>query len=79
MGGCASRNPLDTVFFHSFTGAVVYGHGTPTNVPKALKPVVAILSDALFMVCTHGLCSEGRGVLLLLCVAAAVVASWLLL
>ncbi len=46
----AFLHPCLPAFFHSFTGAVVYGHGTPTNVPKALRPVVAILSDALFMV-----------------------------
>ena len=37
-------------FFHSFTGSVVYGHGTPRNISKVLRLVVMILSDALFMV-----------------------------
>ena len=37
-------------FFHSFTGAVVYAHGTPLNISGVIRPVVNILSDGLFMV-----------------------------
>jgi hypothetical protein len=37
-------------FFFSFTGAIVYGHGTPTNISERMRFVVAIISDALFLV-----------------------------
>jgi hypothetical protein len=37
-------------FFYSFTGAVVYGHGTPNNITDRMRLVISVLSDALFLV-----------------------------
>ncbi len=41
-------------FFNSFTGAIVYAHGTPKNLSKGVRIIVALLSDMLFaVVCVH--------------------------
>lgn len=37
-------------FFYSFTGAIVYGHGTPRNISNRLRLLVGLLSDGLFLV-----------------------------
>ena len=37
-------------FFFSFTGAIVYGHGNPSNISRRVRFLVAILSDTLFLV-----------------------------
>lgn len=37
-------------FFFSFTGAIVYGHGTPNNISDRMRLLVGILSDGLFLV-----------------------------
>ena len=37
-------------FFFSFTGSVVYGHGSPNNISDTKKLLIAGLSDGLFLV-----------------------------
>ena len=37
-------------FFFSFTGAIVYGHGSPNNISDRMRLLVGLLSDGLFLV-----------------------------
>ena len=46
----AHKDKAKDSFFFSFTGAIVYGHGKPNNISKRMRLIVAVLSDALFLV-----------------------------
>ncbi len=38
------------LFFHSFVGSIIYGHGELNGVTKLISKIVGLLSDTLFMV-----------------------------
>lgn len=40
----------NSFFFHSFAGAIIYGHGVLKGVSKVLSAAAALLSEALFLI-----------------------------
>lgn len=50
MRDVKDKDKAKDAFFFSFTGAIVYGHGSPTNISDRMRLLVGLLSDGLFLV-----------------------------
>ena len=50
MKDIVNKDKAKDSFFYSFTGSIVYGHGSPNNISDNMRLIVATLSDALFLV-----------------------------
>jgi hypothetical protein len=46
----SSQQVANDIFFHSFIGSIVYGHGLVKNVSSFVSNIVALLSDTLFLI-----------------------------